>query len=243
MERRSLFALAAQVLSRPHDLLARADDPQVLGRLAGPLLGLTALCAGLFGLVVGTFDGGWQLLWATFKMPLVLLVPVIVTVPALRALHAADGQPVSLPRAGLAALVGSARVAILTTALAPLLWLVYSLQPPYTLALLLMAGGLSLCGLPGLIFVGRALRPAGRGSFAAVTATVLLVGVVIAQTGWLLRPFVVTPGARLTVLCPRSGDVFSGLLQRIDGHVAVDGDGIPTDCTVPSRRPSSPTVL
>ncbi|MFH1469971.1 MAG: hypothetical protein ABIO70_36640 [Pseudomonadota bacterium] len=235
MERRSLFALAAAVLARPHDLLTSADDPQALGRLAGPLLGLTALGAGLFGLVVGSFDGGWQLLWAALKMPLVLLVPVVITVPALRALHASDGPPVSLPRTGLAALVGSARVAILTTALAPLLWLVYSLQPPYTLALLLMAGGLSLCGLPGLVFVGRALRPAGRGSFGAVAATVLLVGVVIAQTGWLLRPFVVTPGAQLTVLCPRSGDVLSGLLQRLRGRVSVDEAGIPTDCAVPPR--------
>jgi hypothetical protein len=222
--------LAAAVLARPERLLDAADDPAALARLASPLLLLTVLGAGLFGVVVGSFDGGWQLAWAALKMPLVLLVPAVVTVPALRALHARDGGPASLRRTGLAALVAAARVAILCTAAAPLVWLVYSLHPPYTIAILMLAGGLGLCGLPGLLFLGRAFSPGGRGGVAAVAATVLLVGVVIAQTGWLLRPFVVTPGARVTLLCPRAGDVFSGLGNRLGHGVPVDDDGVPRDC-------------
>jgi len=225
MEPRTLPTLAAAVLAHPHRLLD--DDGAALSRLAGPLLLLTTLCAALFGLVVGCYDGGWQLLWAALKLPAVLLLPLVVTVPALRALHARDGEPAGLRRTGLAALVAIARVAILCTAAAPLLWLVYSLHPPYALAILLLAGGLGLCGLPGLTFLGRAL---GSGRFAPTAATVLLVGVVIAQTGWLLRPFVVTPGAEVTLLCPRAGDVFSGLGVRLFGRVRVDDAGVPRDC-------------
>jgi len=186
--------------------------------------------AGLFGATVGSYDGEWQLLYAAVKLPLVLLLAAVVSLPALRMLHAREGRPVSVWRAGLATLVGCARVALLSTALVPLYWLIYSLDPPYVLAILMLAGGLSLVGLPGLVTVARALSPQGRLRFGPTVATVALLGLVMAQTGWILRPFVVTPGAQLTVLCPRSGDVFMGLANRLRGDVPVAPNGTPRDC-------------
>lgn len=194
------------------------------------LLALVLLGAGLFGLAVGTYRGGIQLALSAFKMPFVLLSPLLVTLPALRVLHSTKGSQVSSRRAGMAALVGSARVAILASALVPLVWLLYSLQPPYRASLLFMAASLVLVGIPGLFTVGRALAPRGKPVLGASLLTVGLCGLVIAQSGWLLRPFVVTPGARVSILCPIQEDVFTGLLRRIGGEVALREDGAAFDC-------------
>jgi hypothetical protein len=235
MKAPSLMQIAVEVLTRPDQLVNRYEDPRAAGLVVGPLLSLLLLGAGLFGAVVGSFDGGWQLLYAGIKLPAVLLLAAVVSLPALRVLHAQEGRSVSAWRAGLAALVGCARVALLSTALAPLFWLIYSLDPPYVLAILMLVGGLSLVGLPGLITVARALSPAGSLRFGPTLATVGLLGLVMAQSGWILRPFVVTPGAELTVLCPLSGDVVSGLGRRLRGRVPVDDQGHPRDCSTRSQ--------
>ncbi len=224
------LTLARDVLSNPEQLIA--DDPGQLARIAPGLLGLTLIGGGLFGVAVGSYHGGWQLGFAALKMPAVLLAPVVVTVPALRALHAGPDGPASLTIAGLAALVGAARVAILSTAAVPLIWLFFSLSPGYRPATLLMAATLAVVGLPGLCTIGSALAPAGRRRIGAMLGTIGLVGIVIAQTGWLLRPFVVTPDAPLTLLCPIADDVLTGIGRRVVGDVPFSVDGVPVDCAV-----------
>ncbi len=233
----NILTIAVEVLTVPHRLVDRYEDPRRAGEVVGPLLVLLLLGAGLFGTVVGSYDGGWQLLYAGIKLPAVLLLAAVVSLPALRVLHAREGRSVTTWRAGLAALVGCARVALLSTALAPVFWLIYSLDPPYVLSILMLVCGLSLVGLPGLITVARALSPGGRMRFGPTLATIALLGLVMAQSGWILRPFVVTPGAQLTVLCPRNGDVVTGLTNRVLGRVPVDAEGRPRDCA--SREEAS----
>ncbi len=243
MPQPSLLSIAVDVLTRPHDLVDRHDDPSHAGAVVGPLLTLLLLGAGLFGAVVGSYDGGWQLLYASVKLPAVLLLATVVSLPALRVLHAREGRSVSTWRAGLAALVGCARVALLSTALAPVFWLIYSLNPPYVLAILMLVAGLSLVGLPSLITVAKALAPGGRLGFGPTITTIVIMGLVLAQSGWILRPFVVTPGAELTVLCPRSGDVFTGLTNRFRGRVPVDSNGHPRDCATRAEAAPQDGVL
>jgi len=238
MKSPNLLSIAVDVLTRPDRLVNRFDQPSQAGAVVGPLLILLLLGAGLFGAVVGSYDGGWQLLYAGIKLPAVLLLAAVVSLPALRVLHAQQGRSVSTWRAGLAALVGCARVALLSTALAPVFWLIYSLDPPYVLSILMLVCGLSLVGLPGLITVARALSPGGRLRFGPTLATIALLGLVMAQSGWILRPFVVTPGAELTMLCPRSGDVVTGLSNRLRGRVPVDTEGHPRDCA--TREDAAP---
>ncbi len=150
-------------------------------------------------------------------MPIVLLVPVVVCLPALRALYAVDGTPVSASRASLAALVAVARIAILSTAATPILWLIYSLEVWHGLALILMVGVLLMVGLPGLMTIEHALAPKGKTSLTKSLATVCLVGLVLAQSGWLLRPFISVRSEPMMVLCPMGDDVFDGL----GGHLTI----------------------
>lgn len=208
----SVFAF----LSHPADLLDAHADPRSAGRIVPPLLACLAAGGALFGLAVGSYHGGMQILYGALKMPLVLAAPLLVTLPALRVLH--DDAP--LLRAGLAALVCTARVAVLAAALAPVIWLVCSLDPAYPVVVLGMAGALVVVGAPNLWLLGRLLSP-GRGAFFS---TVLLAGITLAQAGWLLRPFVVTPGAPVTFLCPVRGDILDGLWARITGEVLFEAE-------------------
>lgn len=206
-----LLAVTTRLLRDPNGLIDDHDRPVELARIAPLLLGLTVGGGALFGLMVGSQKGDIQLLYGAVKMPLLLLAPPLLSLPAVHALYKASGVGVSWPRLSLAALAGMARSAILAAALGPVLWLLYSVDIDYHLAVLLLAGSLGLAGLPGVLSLLRALPRGGDMRILAGVGSALLLFFAFAQTGWLLRPFVARPNAEVSFLRPIEEDVFSGL--------------------------------
>lgn len=207
----TLLPLVQSLLKDPAELLHRQDSPADLARLAPPLLGITAAGAALFGLVVGTQKGGVQLVFAAAKMPALFLVPPLLALPAAYALWRACGVEVAWRRLSLAALAGMARSAILAAALSPLLWLPYSMDLDYHQAVVLLAAALIAAGLPGMVSFVRAVPAGGERRWIAAVGTVVVLGACLAQTGWLLRPFVARPTVPVTFLRPIESSVFSSL--------------------------------
>jgi hypothetical protein len=209
------LTLAGVLLREPERLLGRdRDDEQTadhLALLAPRLLAITLLGAALFGMVIGSYRGELQYLYAALKTPLLLLLPVLIGLPAIRAFHDACEVEVAWSRLALAALVSVARTAVLAAACAPVLWLYLSLHPDYHRAVLAMAACLALVGLPGLLTLIAALPEGGRQRPLASAASVAVLGILLAQSGWLLRPFVVRPRAEVTLLRSVEADVFSSL--------------------------------
>lgn len=187
-----------------------------LATLAPRLLAITLLGAGLFGLVIGSYRGDVQYLYAALKTPLLLLLPVLIGLPAIRAFHDACDVAVSWSRLALAALVAIARTAVLAAACAPVLWLYLSWHPDYHRAVLAMAACLCLVGIPGLTTLLAALPPGGRARPLANFSSLVVLGVLLAQSGWLLRPFVVRPRAEITLLRSVESNVFSSLASTGD---------------------------
>ena len=206
-----LLSLTSRVLRDPKGLVLSALDDEGFARLAPRLLTITALGAAIFGMVVGSYRGGIQVLYAGVKMPLLLLVPVVVSLPAIRSLYLAAELDVDRRSIGLAALTGIARTAVLAAAMAPVLWLFWSLGVSYHAAVLTLAGALAVVGLPGMVTVVRSLPSGGRRRWMATAGSLAVLGLVTAQTGWLLRPFVARPAAEVTFLRPIEEDVFSSL--------------------------------
>lgn len=203
-----LLSLAATTLRHPDALVSsRRED---LSTRAPGLLALAALGLALFGVVVASQRGGLQLVYGAVKAPFLLLLPLAVCLPALRTLYDPDGDRLDAVRVTLAGLVGAARGGLLAAAATPLLWLLYSLQPDYHLAVLAMAGTLAVSALPGLWTTARVLS-GGRLALGATLTSVVLLGFVTAQTGWLLRPFVVRPNAEIAFLRTVEADVVSSL--------------------------------
>jgi len=215
-----LLTIATGLLRDPVALIDGPDERGTLARLAPSLLAITVLGAAVFGVVVGSYRGGVQVVYAAIKMPALLLLPVVVSLPAVRALLQAGGLQVSYSRVALACLAGAARTAILTAALGPVVWLYYSITPDYHASVLVMALALGLAGLPGMATVSRAVIPADDGSSVAgrsrlrwlsAVGILLVMGLTGAQSGWLLRPFVARPTAEIAFLRPIEEDVFSSL--------------------------------
>jgi hypothetical protein len=212
--RTSTGTLVALLLRAPEQLLGRHGDqtePARLAQWAPSLLAITAVSAAAFGLVIGSYRGELQYLYAAIKTPALLLLPVLIGLPAVRAFHGACELEVGWSRLALAALIAVARTALLAAASGPLLWLYLSMQPDYHRAILAMAACLVAVGLPGLTTLLRALPPGGRHRALASVASLCVLGLLLAQTGWLLRPFVVRPRAQVEFLRPIEADVLSSL--------------------------------
>jgi hypothetical protein len=205
------LSLTATVLRSPHALLDASNRADDLAWLMPRLLGITLVGAGVFGMVVGTYRGGVQLAYAGIKMPALLLLPLIVCLPAVRALYATCRVDAPWARLAVAGLTGTARTSVLAAALGPVLWLLYSLGIDYHLAVLVLAAMLAVVGLPGLVTVARAMPAGGERRWLAAAGTLVILGGVTAQTGWLLRPFVARPHAAVAFLRPIEGDITSSL--------------------------------
>ena len=215
----TLMGLAGQLLRAPEQLLAvdghdeRSGSASAdrLAHLAPKLLALTVVGAGLFGVALGSYRGGIQLLFAALKTPLLLLIPVLIGLPAVRAFHGACEISVSWPRVALSGLTAVARTAILAAATGPVLWLYYSLTPDYHQAILAMAAALVVVGGVGLSTLIRCLPSGGRNRALASLTSLAVLGILLAQSGWLLRPFVARPRAELSFLRPIESNIYSSM--------------------------------
>ncbi|MEN0061537.1 MAG: hypothetical protein AAGA48_05265 [Myxococcota bacterium] len=215
------LTLLTAMLRDPSAVVQRMDAE---GRFAvdGPrLLAFTVVGAALFGAVVGSYRGGLQVAFAALKMPVLLLLPGLVLLPALRALWAlGGGVEVSYRRLAAAALVGSARSAVLAAAMGPILWLLWPMLGYHT-AILWFCGVLAVAGAAGLTVVSRLVD---GGLHAPVRlAGLALVGALSMQSGWMLRPFVARPNTDVALVRPIEDDVFSSLGTTMESALREDG--------------------
>lgn len=204
------LTLITDMLRAPLQVVDRIDSERTLAT-EGPRLLLTLIVASAaFGGVVGAYRNAMQAVFAGLKMPVLLLVPLIVVVPALRALWALCDVEVPYRRLAIATLVGATRTAVLAAALGPVLWLTWPLLG-YHDAVLAFAATLALAGLPGLMVVGEAVPAGGHHRWLAITGSLLLVGFATMQSGWMLRPFVARPSAEVSLFRPVEADIFDSL--------------------------------
>ncbi|MDP2310121.1 MAG: hypothetical protein Q8P18_29155 [Pseudomonadota bacterium] len=224
MHRPSILTLTSQVLRDPQAVVSAHDTPADLGWLAPRLLAISGVGAALFGAVVGSYRGGEQMIYAAMKLPILLWAPPLLALPAIHAAWRACDVDVSYRRLAIASLAGMARTGVLASALAPILWLPYSVQADYHFSVLLFAAMLTLAGLPGLAALASAIPAGGHRRWIAATGSLALVGLILAQTGWLLRPFVARPTTAVALFRPVEGDILTGLAATTASSLGLYGD-------------------
>jgi hypothetical protein len=117
----SLAAAIEAVLREPRRVLYQLTQPQQ-GRLTRELLLLTLLSSYIYGLVVGTFSGGEQLLAAPVKIAGGLLLSAVICLPSLYIFSCLSGARASLSEVcGLFAAF-LALTTILLVGFAPVAW-------------------------------------------------------------------------------------------------------------------------
>lgn len=186
------------------DALLR-DEPALLERIrAGDvrramrtLLLTIALAAGTYGMVLGLFRGGVQVLYAGVKLPLAVLLTASLATPALAAARRAIGKPGGAER-DLALVLSALCVGCLVLAsLAPVALLAVLMGLDYHRLALLAVSSCLLAGASGVARFWRGLEAASRRERAFLGLTAIAVFLAAgSQMTWTLRPYLVRPKSR-----------------------------------------------
>lgn len=214
------LTLIAEVLRRPAQVVERIEREGTLAVDGPRLLAAFAGGAALFGFVIGMDRSPLQGMFAALKLPVLLLLPLMLVLPALPALWRACDVEVAYGRLAVASLVGATRAAVLAAAAAPVWWLAAPLLD-YHVAVLAFAGALAAVGAPGLWVVGEAIPAGGRDRWLARVGTLAFLGLATMQTGWMLRPFVARPHGEVVLFRTVEQDVFQSLGTTARSSVGV----------------------
>ena len=221
------------------DLLLRGEftrrEDLTEGRITAPARTL-AIAALVLGAAYGAFMGiygvlrpgnaTWQQLVASMlKVPLLFLLTLVVTVPSLYVFAALARSRLKF-RETLRLLLAAIAVNLaLLASLGPVLGFFTLSTTSYSFLVTLNVVFFGVAGLAGLIFLKRALDQVfAAARDAALTGEpgrvvfrtwLLVYGVVGAQMGWILRPFVGTPDLPFTWFRPRESNFFAAVLGAL----------------------------
>lgn len=186
------LALVDGLLRDQPAVLDRIDRGEALPELARTCVLTIAAAAAVLGAAIGFQRGGWQVLFAAVKLPLVLLLTAGLVTPALSALDHAMGGRADLRRDLAGVLAALALAALLMAACAPVV-LLAGAALGYHGTILVVVACCAAGGLGGLLFFGRALLRRGEGRRLTGLLFLGLAAVVGSQMAWTLRPWVVRP--------------------------------------------------
>jgi hypothetical protein len=191
---RALLFEADQVLrGRP-----AADRP---GVLVARRAALAVFCGLLYGAVMGTFGGlagdrAWQVVFSATKLPLLLAVVFLLSLPSFLVLNTLLGARNDLPDVLRALVSSQAGLTLILAALAPYTALWYASTTDYRQALLFNGGMFAVASAAAQLLLRRAYRPlvarnpAHRWLLRVWLVLYMFVGI---QMAWVLRPFIGDP--------------------------------------------------
>lgn len=226
----------------PHPISLLLRDPREVARRCveeeglRPLVtaSLASLVAGsaVFGAVVGSFRGAEQIAFASIKVPLAMLGALVVCVPAFHAIAASLGRPWPLRTVIALSVTSAGRAALVLLAFAPVLWLAFDLGLGYHAAAL---AATCTYGLAGLAALGVLLRGLGESKNRITTAIafVLVFLAAAAQTGWLLRPYLVRPRTEdIPFVRAREGSVAEAIARSARSSVGIYDRQVVSECDI-----------
>lgn len=164
---------------------------------------LAAIVAGggLYGLALGTFGGLapdrlWQPVFAAIKVPLLLLVSTLLTLPGLLVFNSLAGLRRDLPQVLRAIGTSQAAASVVLASLAPYTLFGYAHRPRYHQATLLNGVMFAIASLAGYVVLRRLcgvlVQRDPRHRWQLWGWLVLYVFVAI-QCSWIFRPFLGDP--------------------------------------------------
>jgi hypothetical protein len=183
--------------------LLRSPSPTVSGRMA-------LLWAIVFGLahggLIGTFTGLWegrplQIVYSALKLPLLLVLAFVVALPSFFVLNTLAGVRGDWPAVLRNLVASQAGLVVVLTALGPLLIVWYASSDAYAAAVMVNALLFLIAGVTSQQLLRRWYRPLeARAPVHQLLrwAWLVIYGFVGIQMGYVLRPFIGSPGAEVT---------------------------------------------
>lgn len=234
---RSMFGLIELLLKDRPGLYRQIHEQRDLQQMLPGLLLITLLSTSIVGAILGTYTGGWQIVYVSFKLPLLMLLTLAVCFSSFWVWGQYFQTSMTGNQVATLALSSIATTSLLLLGLCPLLWLVMGdgVTPTHSLSIQEFhyhRAILILCATFGIAAVGG-LRVLVKGVTTIVSQTgsiakgrwmamtwVAMYGFVGLQMSWILRPYLFHPwanGRPLTFLRGIEGSVYVSILKTL-GH-------------------------
>ncbi len=159
-------------------------------RTVATLFVLVMLWSALFGIVVGSFAGGIQILYVLVKLPLLLLSALLISGISLIVLLQLFGVRASAADILIFSLHVLTILAITLASLSPVLLLQIAERTNHDVMILWLLASCAIGGGMAMLRCWQFLRHSLARPLPALAAWVVLYGIVLLQLGWLLRPWV-----------------------------------------------------
>jgi hypothetical protein len=222
-----LGRIVERLFRRRGDLFAALRSEGTARALAARMTAYVVLLAGLYGVVLGIYAGGWQTLYNTVKLPWVLLATLALSSASLYVLNAIAGARMSVAQTVVIALTGLLATVLLLVSLLPVVAFLMFSGANYRVTVLTNVVAFAICGWYGARFATEAMSAmhedeAVRSRCVGIMrAWLWLYGLVGLQMAWLLRPYFRQTEVFIRPL-GEGGNVFEALV-RLVLHVIVGG--------------------
>ncbi len=201
----SLFGLAELLLKDREGLFRLMREHDNLATLLPSLLLLTLAGTVPMGIVMGSYSGGWQVLFAAIKVPLILLATLAICQLPFWTWGKYFRAKLQMGQVAAITLSAMATTSLLLLGLCPALWLVVGGgTAKYHVAILTVVGVFLLSGLGGIrvLFQGlmHVVSPSNskqrQDLIQMAWVWMALYAIVGMQVVWILRPFLGHPWAK-----------------------------------------------
>jgi hypothetical protein len=190
------WSVVQSFLVERETLFERIRDGEDLPRLMAGMAATSALFSALYGLTVGIYAGGWQIVYNAVKFPLLLLATLALCALALYMLNSLVGARLSLSQT-VAVVLGAVVVTatLLLSLTPPLGFIMLTSLRDYQLVVFLNLVVVSIAGAGGVGFAFQATAAVHtdpetrRRCLGVMRAWMVLYGLVGLQMLWLFRPF------------------------------------------------------
>jgi len=205
--RQGMFAALSRIAALAGEV-GRPSDPSARGTplRTSHLVAAVLLFGPAYGAVMGSFAFSFSnrlllIVYSAVKVPLLLLLTAAICLPGFFVINTVLRLRADLREAFAAIFAGQAALAMALASLAPVTRFLYFCGIDHRWALLCNAGMFALATVAGQIVIHRRYRPliarSGRHRIM-LWVWVTMYAFVGIQLGWMLRPFVGTPGIAVT---------------------------------------------
>lgn len=208
------WRITAQVLWQETKLLLLRKISSTVGKQIVIYGWLTTIWSGIFGVVLGTYISGIQIIYLLIKLPFLLLGALIFSLVSLIVLSLLLGIKTTVLEMVVRAMQLLAITALALAAFSPIMWFYINLPQAHDQLLVSMVIFFCLAGGLAALCLQQWIK-----RWIITIVWVMLYGLVILQLGWLLRPWVgITDDLHSTLPFTRlySGNVFVELFNTIN---------------------------
>lgn len=191
-----MLNLVEKLLKKPQDILLQANTGKMSSNDIFKTFLIIIICSILYGMSVGSFVGGEQILFAGAKMPILFLGTLIVCFLLMYISCAILIKGTTMLSTAQMTLVAICISTIILVGFSPIVW-IFSISLPYpsyvSYLFLVMTAVLSVAigGVVSIVYLYKGLKTDGRSKVARLIFIWFIVYAFVGgQMVWLLRPWV-----------------------------------------------------